>query len=158
MSIETPPIETEALGAGVMPAGTGPAGGATAATAAASPAASAGSRYLNPLTRDYEIASDTEQQAQMPPARQKVLLALMTIQGSSTAVPRLGVMSPRKMGDRFVQEQQASVMAALSHLTRQDAPVIKVQRVDVKIPRGGRAVTTVSYIDLSTMQADSATA
>lgn len=158
MSIETPPIETESLGAGTMPAGTMPAGGATEATVAASPRASAGSRYLNPITRDYEIASDTGQQAQMPPARQRVLLALMTIKGSSTADPRFGITAPRKMGDQFVQSMQAAVRAALAHLTRNDAPVIKLQRIDVKIPRGGRAIITVSYIDLSTMQADSATA
>lgn len=156
MSFLVPPIETEALGAGTAPAGTSPAGIGTQALAAAAPGPAAGSRYINPLTRDYEIAAVTGQQAQMPPARQKVLIALTTLQGSSTAVPRLGINSPRKMGTGFAQAMQASVRAALAHLTRAEDPVIKLQRIDVKIPQGGRAIITVSYIDLSTMQADTA--
>jgi hypothetical protein len=156
MTIEVPPIETEGLGFGMMSAGTAPAGLGTPATVAVSPAVSAGSRYINPVTRDYQIAYDTGQQAQMPPARQRVLLALTTLKGSSTAAPLFGLEAPRKMGNRFVASMQGAVRAALAHLTLADSPVIKIQRIDVRVPQGGRAITTVSYVDLSTGANDSA--
>lgn len=153
---QDPAVETAALGAGVMPFGTGPAGGATVATAAASPDVSAGSRYLDPITKDYQIASTTAQQAQMPPTRQRVLLALTTLKGSATASRNFGLQAPRKMGTRFDQEMKAATRAALRHLTNENQPVIVIQRIDVHVPRGGRAVVTVSYLDVSTGQPDQA--
>lgn len=155
---EDPPIATPAMGAGHAPAGSSPAGHGTPATAAAGPDPSAGSRYVNPTTRDYQLNPVTGQMAQMPPTRQKVLLALMTARGSSTAKPRFGLAPPRKMGSRFVNEMRQSVRAALSHLTQESNPMIRLQRIDVKVPRGGRAIVTVVYVDLSTGRIDEGSA
>lgn len=153
---QDPPIATAAKGAGVMPFGSGPAGTATIATAAASPKPSAGSRHIDHNTKDYVISNATSQQGQMPVARQKVLLALTTKRGSSTANPRFGLQAPTKRGKRFANEMRAAVRSALSHLTLESRPVIHVRGIKVEVPKGGRAVVTVSYVDLLTGATDTA--
>lgn len=155
---ELPPIETEEQGAGTMAAGIGPGGLLVTATVAASPDKSAGSRFLNPRTRDYEVDSTSGQFAQMPPTRQRVLLALMTRKGSATAWPTFGLRVPDKIRSTFAAEMQANTREALSHLTREDAPVIVIDAITVEIPSPGRAILTVSYTDLLTGESDEASA
>ena len=145
-----PPLPTEASGYGDQPFGSSPYGIGTPATAKDEPAASAGSRYLNPDTRDYQIDPNTDQVAQMPPTRQRVLLAVMTLLSSSTAIPGLGLRAPRKIGINYVAQTKASIRAALAHLTIEDAPVIQIERIDVVKCGVGRILVTISYIDLLT--------
>lgn len=139
-----------------MPAGTGPAGLGTPALVADAPADKAGSRYLNPITKDYQLSAG--QFAQMPPVRQQVLLALTTARGSSTAQPAFGIRSPRKVGGRFVAEMRVAVRAALAHLTTESRPRIRIERIDVEKVSTGHVRTTVSYVDLTTGRPDEVSA
>jgi hypothetical protein len=87
--------------------------------------------------------------------RQRVVLALRTLLGSSAAVPTMGVELPRKMGTTYAAEVRNAVLVAL----RQLVDVEKIMRVDgittVK-GAGGRSLITVSYTDLTTGEADEA--
>lgn len=138
-----------------MAAGTGPAGLSTPAEVAVSPLPSAGSRYINPSSGDYQIDAATGQFAQMPPTRQRVLLALKTVFGSSTAAPDFGLRAPRKIGRNYVAQTKQEVRAALRHLTLENAPVILITAIDVVRIGSSRVVATVSYVDLKTGQPDS---
>lgn len=132
----------------------GPFGPGTPLTSAAPPTGEAGVRYLNPATRDYQQDSRTKQLAQMPSLRQRVLLSLMTVLGSSSALPSLGIRIPRKMGPQFEAELTTEIRFAL----RQLVDVENVMRLDsVLVERGvgGRARGTVSYTDLDTGKSDS---
>ena len=143
-------------GFGTYAYGMSPYGLGTPATGVAPPVGAAGSRYINPQTRDYEIDPATGQQAQMPGIRQRVLLALTTVLASSTAVPGMGVRLPKKMGTTYEAEVRNAVLVAL----RQMIEVEKVLRVDaiiVKRTGTGRSSITVSYTDLTTGEADRVT-
>lgn len=137
-----------------MAAGSGPAGLLSPATVDASPTPSAGSRYINPVTGDYEIDPATGQFAQMPPTRQRVLLALKTAFGSATAQPQFGLRSPRKIGRNYVAQTKQEVRAALRHLTQENSPVIAITAIDVVRIGSSALVVTVSYIDVKTGQSD----
>jgi phage baseplate assembly protein W len=130
-----------------MPAGSGPFGLGTPATSEPPPTGPAGSRYLNPATRDFEVDQVTGQFAQMPPVRQRVLLALITIRGSSSVLPSFGVHVPPKMNELFEAQVRNSVASALRQLTDVEQ-VIRVDRIDVERGTGGRALITVSYTNL----------
>ena len=145
-----PPITTEASGVGTQPFGSSPYGLGTPATVNDEPAASAGSRYLNPFSKDYQIDPNTDQAAQMPPTRQRVLIAVMTVLNSATAIPGLGLRAPRKIGINYIAQTKASVRASLAHLVIEDAPVIEIERIDVIKLGVGRILVTISYIDLLT--------
>lgn len=143
-------------GFGTMPAGTGPFGLGTPLTASAPPSGASGSRYINPATRDYEQDPDSLQLKQMPATRQRVLLALMTARGSSTALRTFGVRIPKKITTTFKAEVQASVRTALLHLTDTE-PVIRIDTIIVETGTGGRVRITVSYTDLLANQRDGVT-
>ena len=154
--MSTPPITVPSAGAGAAPAGSSAAGIGTVATVAAAPKPGAGSRFINQLTGDYEVDPTTGQYAQMPPVRQRVMLALTTVIGTSTAQPQLGLKAPRKIKSTYVAEMQIAVRSALRHLTREDAPVIRIQAIDVVKIGVGRVRVTVSYLDLTTGRPDTA--
>ncbi len=150
------PIETPALGFAEAPFGTAAFALGTPAEPGAAPAPSNGSRFLNPRTRDWEIDPDTSQHAQMPAARQRVLLALLTVRGSATSAPGFGFKPPSKIGPRFEAETRNAVRVALAHLTREDAPAIEIQDIAVQKIAPGRVLLTVSYVDLATGEEDEA--
>ncbi len=136
-------------GFGSAPFGGSPYGLGVPGEAALPTTSPAGSRYLNPATRDYQYDSDTGQFAQMPEIRQRVLISLTTEQGSIPTQPTFGIKRPMKMGDSFESEMKAAVRLALQQLT----DVEKVMRIDQIIVRkgaGGRSETTVVYTDMTT--------
>ena len=140
-----------------MPFGFGPYGFGTPAVGEAPPTGAAGSRYINPQSRDYEIDAVTKQQAQMPGLRQRVLLAVTTVLASSTAVPGMGVNLPKKMGTSYEAQVRNAVLMSL----RQMIDVEKVLRVDaiiVKRTGSGRSQITISYTDLATGEQETVTA
>jgi len=140
-----------------MPFGVGPYGFGTPVTGVAPPSGAAGSRYINPQSRDYEIDPVTKQQAQMPGVRQRVLLAVTTVLRSSTAVPGMGIDMPKKMGTSYEAQVRNAVLASL----RQMIEVEKVLRVDailVKRTGTGRSQITISFTDLTTGEQDRVTA
>jgi len=121
----------------------------TPATTEAPPSGAAGCRYINPATRDYEVDSDTGQLAQMPAKRQRVLIAVMTELGSSSALQDLGIRRPRKMGTNFEGEMRAAVRATLRTMVDVEK-VIRIDDIIVKRGSGGRAETTIVFTDLET--------
>lgn len=144
-------------GFGTMAFGTGPFGLGTPTTSTAPPDPSgAGSRYINPATRDYQQDSTTLQLAQMPGLRQRVLLAVMTLRTSSTALPTFGISIPRKVTPSFVAEVQASVRASLRQMTEVER-VIRIDGITVEIGASGRQRVTISYTDTSAGVPDAVT-
>jgi hypothetical protein len=125
-----------------------PFGLGTPATLTAPPTGDSGCRYINPATRDYQQDSESLQLAQMPPLRQRVLLALMTLRRSSTAVRNFGIGLPSKIGTTFEAEMRSRVQQALRHLTELEQAMI-IDRIDVE-HAGGRGRVTVSYTDMMT--------
>lgn len=139
-----------------MPAGTGPAGLGTPVTTAAPPNGPAGSRYINPATRDYQIDPATNQFAQMPQIRQQVLLAITTVAASASAAQWLGIKLPRKMGNRFQAECEKAVRFALRHLTETQR-LIRIDSITAVPGRAGRAQITVSWTEIATGKTDTVT-
>lgn len=140
-------------GFGIDSFGLGPFGLGTPATAPDPPSGQAGSRYLNPQTKDYELDATTGQLAQMPATRQRVLLALMTKLKSATTAQKFGASMPTKMGTTFEAEVQQAVRLALFHLTDTE-PVIRIDGILVERGRGSRARVTVSYTDIVNGESD----
>lgn len=143
------------MGFGLSSFGLSPYGTGTPETSAVPASGAAGSRYINPATRDYQQDPTTGQLAQMPSTRQRVLLALLTVQGSSSVYGRFGIKLPRKMGTSFEVEMRFAVRAALRHLTDAEK-VIRIDSITVERGAGSRSRTTVSYTDLATGETDQA--
>lgn len=141
-------------GFGAYSFGLGPFGTGSPAEAPEPPTGSAGSRWIDPGTRDYALDGETGQLKQMPGVRQRVLLALATIQGSASTAPRFGVRLPTKMGTTFEAECRQATQAALRHLTDLEQ-VIRVDQILVERGARSRARVTVSYTDISTGERDS---
>ena len=108
-------------------------------------------RYINPGTRDYQIDPDTGDFARMPAVRQRMLILALTVRGSSSVLPNMGVRLPKIMNEAFERRVAAEVRAA----ARQMTDVEKVARIrDVLVERTGtgRAEITIVYDDLTTGQ------
>jgi len=143
-------------GFGNSPLGSAPFGVGTPATGDAPPEGPTGSRYLNPQTRDLELDPTTGMLAQMPGTRQRVVLALFTLRGSSTVLPTMGVRLPRGMIESFERDMQNNIREALRREVTERA--IRIDDILVTRNAGGRADITVEYTDLSTFEADSVSA
>ncbi len=143
-------------GLGLFSAGLGPFGIGTPDAPAAIPAPGAGSRYINPASRDYQQDASTRQLAQMPGVRQRVLLALTTLLGSSTAVRDFGTRRRSKMGTTYDAEVRADVTSALRQLVEVEKIVV-LESISVQRGGGGRSLITVSYRDLTIQQSESVT-
>ena len=117
-----------------------------------------GCRFIDPRTRDYVQDDDTRQLAQMPPIRQRVLLALLTVKGSSSVLPRMGVATPRKITEAFDTQMRHAVMSALYQLTTVER-VIRVNAIHAtRLSPAGRVLVEVEYVDLTTGEDDIAQA
>ena len=143
-------------GIGLFPAGLGPFGFGTPLSADPIPVGAAGCRFIDPSTGDYAIDVLTRQFQQMPPLRQRVLLALVTTFKSNNAVPGFGIKLPKKMGTSYQNEVRNSVNTALNQLTTIEK-VMKVDSITAIKGASGRSLITVSYTDLSTGQQETVT-
>lgn len=132
-----------------MAFGLGPFGLGSPASASEPPEGSAGCRWLNPTTGDYEQDDDTRQFKQMPTVRHRVRMILGTKKGSSSTLPDLGVEWPSKMGDTYEAECKAAVALALQRMTDIEK-VVRIDAVIVEKGAGGRSRVTVSFTDLTT--------
>jgi phage baseplate assembly protein W len=139
------------MGFGTMPFGYGVFGAGITTTGSAPPTNTQASRYLDPITRDYEYDTTTRNLRRMSPVHQRIQLALMTLIGSSTTQPEWGIKLPRKITDRFPAQAEAAVRAALSRMTDVEK-IIKVARVDV-VTSGMRSRIIVHFVDLTTGRA-----
>src|SRR6478609_537906 len=141
-------------GIGLFPVGLGPCGFGTPISADPIPAGPVGCRFIDPSTGDYAIDIATRQFQQMPPLRQRVLLALTTLFRSNNAVPGFGIKLPQKLGSNYQVEVTNAVNAAVYQLTS----IEKIMQIDSIVAQkgsGGRSLITVSYTDLTTKQKDS---
>ena len=100
-----------------------------------------------------EIDAATNQFAQMPGTRQRVLLAVMT-ELESSGMAGFGIKRPPRMGPTFEAEMRAAVQSALRHMTQVERS-LRLDAVLVERGRGGRARTTILYKDLVTGSTDS---
>ncbi len=139
-------------GFGTAPGGSSPFGIATPAAAVAPPDGPAGSRFINPISRDYEVDDTTGHFKQMPGTRQRVLLAVMTIRDSS-GLPGFGVRMPTRMGDAFERQGENAVRQALFHMTDVEKSLL-INSIKVERGLGGRARITISFTDLVTGDQD----
>jgi len=142
-------------GFGTMSLGAAPLGFGTGDDAPLPPTGAWGSRYINPQTGDYATDPQTLQLQQMPGVRQRFLMRLKTIPGSSSVRPLDGTTLPRRLDATTEQEVDNNVRIAM----RQETDVEKVASIQsVRVTRdpanSGRALIVVSYTDLTTGLAD----
>ena len=142
-------------GFGTMSFGLTPFGLGSPQAPGEAPTGGGGVRFINPVTRDYEIDAATGQYAQMPSVRQRVMLSVGT-ELNSSGVEGFGALLPRKIGADFDAQARSTVVSAL----RQLIEVEKAIRLDsVTTERGtlGRARINISFTDLVTGESHSLT-
>lgn len=142
-------------GLGTASAGSSPVGFGDADDAPTAPVVSLMSRYIDPATRDYRVNETTGAFARMPPVRQRAMLAVMTVLGSSTGQADWGLRRPPKMGSNFEQQLESELRRALYRLTDTE----QVMRIEsIQIERDTiRALARIHYMDLTTGQKDDVT-
>lgn len=111
------------------------------------------SRWINPGSGDYEQDEATLQLKSMPPVRQRVVLIMRTLRGSSTVLPNLGVEKPDRMDETFERVMAQNVRDAYYQLTHVEK-VIRIERVMVGRVSTGRADVLMAYTDLTTGEPD----
>lgn len=140
-----------------MPTTTAPLGSPFAlgipATASEPATATELSRYIDPNNGTYRIDASSGVYGTMPATRQRVLLALMTLRGSSTVLPDFGLIMPRKLGPSTLAQVQDAVRRALSHLTG----VITIDAIELKRTHPGRGEVNVSFTDITSGERDEVT-
>jgi hypothetical protein len=140
-------------GFGAQPLGTSPFGVGTPASAVEPPDGPSGSRFINPVTLDYEVDGTTRQFKQMPPTRQRVFVAVMT-RFNSSAIPGFGTRLPARMGDAFESQVRNEINRALRHMVEVEKSLL-VLGIKVERGMGGRARITISFRDLVAGETDS---
>lgn len=113
-----------------------------------------GARFLDPVTKNYTVGPNGEY-LRMPVLRQRVILALGTIQGSSSVQTDAGIKLPSRIDSNYERRTQFAVRAALSFLVTSGE--LRIDSITVNLDRPGRTTTTVGYTDLLTGETDSAT-
>jgi phage baseplate assembly protein W len=131
-------------GFAIYPFGTGAP--ATMATPPVVPTLTA--LFLDPVSRDHIVAVDSELE-RMPALRQQVLIALTTVIGSMSANISFGITMPQKIDEDFARKMRNSVETAVKHLTGPKLMKLLDVQTDTSTAMG-RAITTVSFIDLTT--------
>ncbi len=106
------------------------------------------SRYLNPNSGDYEIDPDTGGIAQMPAVRQRVLIIMKTIRGSSTSLPGLGIRLPPKIDETFELAVKNGIREAFSIMTDIEKS-LSIDGMQIKRLSSGRIRVIFAYTDLT---------
>lgn len=102
--------------------------------------------YIDPMTRDYVLDSEGER-ARMPVVRQQMLLAIMTLLGSSSVARDRGIRPPRKITEDVDRQMRNAVTDATRSIT--DAGRARIKNIAVVVLGTGRVQTTISYDDLT---------
>lgn len=105
-----------------------------------------GVRYLNPVTRDYEVDNEGEMR-RMPAVRQRILIAVTQLLKSSSVEPNRGIRMPGKIGKDFTERARAAVIAATAEIVALGHATIDA--VQVLVPQVGRAVIVITFTDLT---------
>lgn len=105
-------------------------------------------RYLNPNSGDYEIDPDTGAMAQMPPVRQRVLIIMRTLRGSSSSLPGLGIKLPPKIDETFLISVKNSVREAFRLMTDVEKS-LSIDGLQIIRLSSGRVRIIFAYTDLT---------
>lgn len=108
-------------------------------------------RWIDPVAKDYVVGPDGEY-LRMPRLRQRVLLALGTILGSSSVQPTAGLKLTDRIDANYERRTQFAVKSALAFLVASGE--LRVDSVTVTEDRPGRTTTLVAYTDLLTGEPD----
>jgi phage baseplate assembly protein W len=135
-------------GFGSSPVGSNPFGYGTPVTNAAPPLGTVGSRYIDPLTRDYAVDDSTGQMKQMPSLRQRVYLTVMTVKGSSSSLPNFGLSVPGKLDQSAERRISNAILSALNQLIVVEK-ILAVNSIAVERYPLGRVRVNVSWTDLT---------
>lgn len=105
-------------------------------------------RWIDPVTGDYATDSTTGHFEQTTALRQRVLIRLRTVLGSSTAFMLRGMKLPKKIGAGFAEQVQQAVRDCL----RQETDIEKVMEIlSITVETSGaRSATHLRYKDLTT--------
>lgn len=103
-------------------------------------------RYISVNNGDF-LALDDGSLADMPPIRQRVILALATEKGSAAGLEWLGITLPKKIDAAFETAARNAVRLALYQLLEVEK-VIRLDAVIVEKLTQGRVVLNVSYTQL----------
>ena len=139
-------------GFGTSPYGRFPYGFSEPVSADEPPDAPEDARFLDFRTKDYIVGDDGELE-RMPTTRQRVLLALSTLLGSSTVLRDFGVKLPGVIGPNDEHLVRQAVERALKHLIDEPAIVLNSVTVEHGNPIG-RSTITVDYTDIATSEDD----
>ena len=116
-----------------------------------------GATFMNPRTRDYVVNEDGSYQ-RMPTTRHRVLMLLMTKLDSSVRIDNqepVGLELPEKIGPSFRQQAEQAVRRCLEPMTTDGS--IRIDGVSTTIKPSGKVDILVTYIDLTTGNADTVT-
>lgn len=139
-------------GLGLAPVGFFPFGFGSPVSVDDPPDAPDQARFVDFLTGDYVVGDDGELE-RMPITRQRVLLSLATVRGSSTALPAFGVTLPKIIGSNDDALVRQAVERALRPLIDEGSIVLNLVEVDHGNPIG-RSRITVDYTDTATEEND----
>lgn len=134
-------------GLGGSSVGSMPFGSGTPVDASAPPESPLSvARFLNPVTKDYELADDGEYRG-MPTVRHRALMLLSTTLTSATGIPEAGLQLPLRIDGRYPQKAAEKIRLALDPLI--SANELRIDRIDTDTSLG-RAEHIVSFTDLTT--------
>lgn len=107
-------------------------------------------RYIGINNGDFQALEDGSL-ADMPPVRQRVIIALATEKGSAAGLEWLGMTLPKKIDASFETAARNAVRLALYQMIEVEK-VLRLDAVIVEKRTQGRVVLTVSYTDLTTLE------
>jgi phage baseplate assembly protein W len=114
-------------------------------------------RFLDPVSQDFTVNTVDGHLEQMPPVRQRFLLLLSTLVGSSSTLPTLGIEVPRIIDDSFERQVDAAVRVGARQMTEIEK-VARIDKVTVQATSLGRVAVLVAYQDLTLGVSDNALA
>lgn len=114
-------------------------------------------RFLDPVGQDFAVNAVDGHLEQMPPVRQRFLLLLSTLVGSSSTLPTLGIEVPRIIDDSFSRQVDTAVRVGARQMTEIET-VARIDTVTVQASALGRVAVLVAYQDLTLGTSDRAAA
>jgi hypothetical protein len=110
------------------------------------------SRWLDPVSGDYQISTAGGQLRQMSAVLQRVIITIRTRVGSSLAATGFGTKFPKKQ----MRNLQADVESIIRRVFRQMTDVEQVMRIDSVVVQsgGGRVLIELHYTNLQTGESD----
>ncbi len=148
-------MATEILGLGFAPLGFVPLGFGAPATADQIPRGNSPYSFIDPSTGDFTSTLTPGILDAMTKNSQRVLLALMTEQGSSTALPDFGNAANKlgKIDETFDGQLKDRIYTALTQLTSVEK-VITVTSIIINEISPGHINYSVFFYDLEREEAD----